>query len=264
MRPARPRRRLVSNFKTSSSIRLGELGRLQPLTEQGEFQHVGRAEEAEELKIGTYGAALHISRKLLIDDDLSLLADTSQAFGVAAAQTEADLLVALFSDNPMMKDGTTVFHASRGNLMAGGGAGTGLGDTGAASFLAQARSALRAVKGVDGKTIVGAAPKYLLVGPDSEDAALRLLTETTPARASDVNTLAGVAELIVDPRIPGEDWYLLADPARMPGIVIAYLASAPGVQVQRAEAWDTLGLKFRAWIDMGCGWTDWRGAYKGA
>ena len=44
-------------------------------------------------------------------------------------------------------------------------------------------------------------------------------------------------------------------------LLVPHLSSAQGVQIQRAEAWSTLGLKFRAWLDFGAGWLDWRGAY---
>ncbi|SLN77518.1 hypothetical protein [Roseisalinus antarcticus] len=34
-----------------------------------------------------------------------------------------------------------------------------------------------------------------------------------------------------------------------------------GETTQRAEAWSTLGLKFRAWLDFGARWLDWRAAF---
>jgi len=34
------------------------------------------------------------------------------------------------------------------------------------------------------------------------------------------------------------------------------------VQIQRVEAWDMLGLKFRAFLDFGAGWLDWRPAQR--
>lgn len=54
---------------------------------------------------------------------------------------------------------------------------------------------------------------------------------------------------------------IFADPVRMPCLQYAYLSSAQGVQVQRQEAWNTLGMSYRAWLDFGAGWNDWRGAY---
>ena len=52
-----------------------------------------------------------------------------------------------------------------------------------------------------------------------------------------------------------------ADPVRLPCLQYAYLSSAQGVQVQRQEAWNTLGMSYRAWLDFGANWSDWRGAY---
>lgn len=49
---------------------------------------------------------------------------------------------------------------------------------------------------------------------------------------------------------------------KLPVLQMAHLSSAQGVQIQRTEAWDTLGMRFRAFLDFGCGWSDWRGAYK--
>lgn len=50
----------------------------------------------------------------------------------------------------------------------------------------------------------------------------------------------------------------LGEMGRLAAMQFAYLAAAQGVQIQRAEAWDTLGLKFRAFLDFGAGWPGWR------
>ncbi|MFV0384975.1 hypothetical protein [Paracoccus sp. (in: a-proteobacteria)] len=56
----------------------------------------------------------------------------------------------------------------------------------------------------------------------------------------------------------------MADAAQVPSLQYAYLSAAQGVQIQRQESWDTLGLKYRAFLDFGCGWLDYRGSYKAA
>lgn len=68
----------------------------------------------------------------------------------------------------------------------------------------------------------------------------------------------------MEPRLSGNAWYVLADPASVPSFQYAHLSAAQGVQIQRQKAWDTLGLKYRAFLDFGCGWLDWRGAYHSA
>jgi HK97 family phage prohead protease len=250
------RQRTLPNFKESTSIRIGEMGRLEEMTEDGEFKHTNRAEAGEVMRLSTFGRAINVSRKLLIDDDLGLLGDMTAAMGQAAAQTEAEELVELFTGNPNLSDGQPVFHASRGNLATGGG--SALSET----SLSAARKAMRTVKGLDGRTIIDARPKFLIVSPDLETAAEKLLATIYAATIADVQPIK--LTLVVEPRLTGNTWYVMADPAQVPSLQYAYLSAAQGVQIQRQEAWDTLGLKYRAFLDFGCGWQDWRGAYRAA
>lgn len=252
------RQRTLPNFKESTSIRLGEMGRLLEMTESGEFKHTTRAEAGETMSLRTFGRAINVSRKLLIDDDLGLLGDMTAAMGAAASQTEAEELVALLTSPPAMSDGQPVFHPARGNVATG--AGSALSE----ASLSAARQHMRTVKGLDGRTIIDAKPKYLVVGPELELVAEKLLSAIYAATTDAVAAFAGKLTLVVEPRLTGRQWFLLADPARVPALQYAYLASAQGVQIQRQESWDQLGLKYRAWLDFGCGWLDWRGAYRSA
>ena len=252
------RQRSLSNFKTATSIRLGEMGRLEELTESGEITATSRAENGETMKLATYARGLSVSRQLLIDDDLGLLGDMTAAFGEAAAQTEADILVDLITSNPNLSDGTAVFDASRGNLAS---SSVALGGVGVQEELDAARKAMRTTKGLDGRTLINVTPKYLLVGPDSESDAERLLASIYPATTDDVNIYASKLSLLVEPRLEGPAWYIFADPSRLAAFQYGYLSSAQGVQIQRSEAWTTLGMRFRAWLDFGAGWLESRAAY---
>ena len=252
-------RRDLRDFKPSTAVRLGEMSRLEPLAEGGEITHTSRAENGEAIALRTYARGLNVSRELMVNDDLGLFADVTRALGEAAAQTESDHMVRLLTDPGGLSDGP-VFAAARGNLA---DPGTSIGDLGDDSAIAEARRAMRKVKGLDGKTLVGAPPRYLVVSPDAETAAERILTAITPARTEDANPWSSLT-LVVEPRLEGGEWFLFADPSRLPCLTYAHLSAAPGVQIQRAEAWDTLGMKFRAFLDFGCAWTDWRGAYRNA
>ena len=252
------RQRSLSNFKTATSIRLGEMGRLEELSESGEITATSRAENGESMKLATYARGLSVSRQLLIDDDLGMLGDMTAAFGEAAAQTEADILVDLITSNPNLSDGTAVFDASRGNIAS---SGVALGDAGVQDELDAARKAMRTTKGLDGKTLINVTPKYLLVGPDSESDAERLLASIYPATTDDVNIYASKLSLLVEPRLEGPAWYVFADPSRLAAFQYGYLSSAQGVQIQRSEAWTTLGMRFRAFLDFGAGWLESRAAY---
>lgn len=249
------RKRTLPNFKESTAIRLGDLGRLEPIKEDGEIKATSRAEAGESMRLKTFARGLTVSRELMINDDLGMLGDMTAALGEAAAQTEADELVKLLTENPAMSDGTPVFDASRGNVM------------GVAPFpdkdrLTGIRQDLRMRTGLDGKTVIGVAPRFLVVPATLETEAEYVLTAIQPTKSEDVNPFGGKLSLLVEPRLPEDAWYVFADPARFAALQYAYLSAAQGVQIQRTEAFDTLGMKFRAFLDFGCGWLDWRPAHK--
>lgn len=246
------RQRTLPNFKESTSIRLGGMGRLEKLSEHGEITATSRAESGEKLALATYTRRVDLTRKLMIDDDLSAFGDIVAALGQAAAQTEAELLVSQLVDNPLMSDGVAVFHATHGNLSTG----AALDET----SLSASRLAMRKRKDLDGKTIISATPKYLLVGPELETAAEKLLSVISAATTDDVQPIK--LALLVEPRIEDDQWYVFADPARLAGLQYAYLSGASGPQIQRQEMWDTLGVSFRAFEDFGAGWVDHRAAQK--
>ncbi|MHA3913298.1 phage major capsid protein [Halovulum sp. GXIMD14793] len=249
------RQRTLPNFKESTAIRLGEMGRLEEIAENGEITHTSRAENGETMRLKTYARGLNVSRELLINDDLGMLGDTISAFGEAAAQTEADILVDLIVSNPNLSDGTPVFDASRENI--------GASALPTINALASARQAMRTRTGLDGKTIISLAPRYVLVPANLETEAEQVLASIQPNKSDDVNPFGGKLTLLVEPRLPADGtWYVFSDTARLAAMQYGYLSSAQGPQVQRAEAWDTLGMKYRAFLDFGAGWLDWRAAHQ--
>lgn len=219
------RSRTLSNFKTATSIRHGELGRLEEVAENGEITATTRTEQGEELRLKTYARQIGVSRQLLVDDDLGLFNDLTSAFGESAAATEADLLVETLVANGSLKDGAPVFDASRGNLAT---TGVDLGSAGGKGALSDARESMRKMVGLDGVTPVNATPRFLLVGPELETDAEELLAMLYPKSVEDVNVFSQRLDLLVEPRLTGAAWYVFADPARLPVLQIARMAGAAG------------------------------------
>lgn len=248
------RKKTLRDFKPAASVWVGELGRLERITEAGEIKHTTISEGGESLKLATYARGINLSRELLVNDDVNLLGDLTAAFGRAAAQTEADILVDLVTSNPAMADGDPVFDADRGNI------GTP-GDL-SITTLSAARLAMRKRTGRDGTNYINVTPKFLVLSPELETTAEQLLAQIAAITVDTVNPWTGKLTPLVDPRLPEGTFYLFADPAVAPALQVAYLAGAEGVQVQRREMWDQLGVGYRAWLDFGAGWLDWRGVQR--
>ncbi len=254
------RQRTSADFRPVLVLKLGNFQNLQKVTEASEIKALSTAESKEGYSLETFGGIYSLSRKALINDDLSAFARWGEMMGRAAAETETTQLLALLTANsgagPTMGDGVALFHASHGNL----GTAASLGSP----ALIEARLGMRLQKGLDGKTPIGATPKYLLVGPALETLAESLLAQLYPTTVADQNPFSGALTLLVEPRLTGNGFYMFADPAMLPVFEYAYLSSAQGPQLSSRDGWEVLGREFRVTLDFGCGAVEHRGAYRNA
>jgi phage head maturation protease len=254
------------DFKGRTLIRRGELPTLEKVTENGEFTRGSIVDSKESYSVSTFGRVFGMSRQLVINDDLGLLADIASGWGLAAQEFENMFLAKKLAENskagPKLADGKPIFDAAHGNLASPGAA---ISD----ATLAAARLALRTMKGMDGVTPINATPKFLLVPAALENSAEKYLSTIYPAQAANVNPFGGTNKLtlVVDPRldsvISATAWYVFADPAVLPCIEFAYLAGFEGVSIETRNGFDVDGVEVRARLDFGAGGIDFRGAYKG-
>lgn len=253
-----------TDFRAGTSLQLGEISKLEKVTESGELKAKTRGEAKESYALDTFGGTFSLSRKAIINDDLGAFRDWGIAAGKAASETEASQLLALLTANsgngPTMHDGLTLFHANHGNLASPGN--TIFGGASDLLPLRDARHDMRMQTGLDGKTPINATPKYLLVPAHMETEAEQALATIYAADATTVNPFSGRLTPLVDARLPDNAWYVFADPAILPVFEYAYLSGAEGPQVASREGWDVLGMEFRVILDFGAGAIDWRGAYR--
>ncbi|HXG47454.1 MAG TPA: prohead protease/major capsid protein fusion protein [Methylomirabilota bacterium] len=255
------RQATIPDFRNRYSLQLGQAPTLEKVNELGEFKSGTITEGRESYKLDTYGKIFGISRQALVNDNLGAFSDIGRLFAASAAQFEAQFIVDLLTVNsglgPVMSDTKKLFDNAHGNLA---GSGAAISDT----TLSAARLALRSQKGLDGKTPLDIAARFLVVPAAQETAAEKYLASLYPAQASNVNPFAGKLTLIVDPRLDAKSttrWYVAADPAQVPSIEYAYLSGAEGVQVETRAGFEVDGVQIRARLDFGAGVLDFRGIY---
>ena len=251
------------DFRGRNIIRRGELPMLEVVNEHGEFKHGSILDDKQSFRVYTYGKIFGMTRQLLVNDDLALLADVAAGWGMAAREFENQKLVDKLTENsglgPTLGDNKSLFHSDHSNVSASGAAII-------TSSLGEARWSLRCQKGVDGTTPINATPRFLLVPASLETDAEVYLTKIYPAEAANVNPFGGTnkLELVVDPRLDVVDdsrWYVFADPAILPCVEFAYLAGAEGVQIETRNGFDVDGVEIRARLDFGAGGVDFRGGF---
>jgi len=264
---ARPRTSL--DFRPMQRIMLDSTAfQLQPIPETGEFKGSVMVDAAESFAVATYGGLFRISRKALVNDDLNAFGDVSRRLGIASAQFEAQTLADLLLQNaglgPAMKDdGRPLFDPAHGNVAATGAAP-------AVDTLSDARLAMRLQRGKspDGGTtpggLISVVPSILVVGADLETTGEKLIAEIRPVTVDTVNPFSKLTRLVVEPRLPPLGWYVVADPGEIDGLEYAYLASAPGPQLEMRLGFEVDGLQVRVRLDFGAGFVDFRGWYRNA
>lgn len=252
-----------NDFRGRNIVKRGELPMLEKVNESGEFRRGSVVDDKQGYKVETFGKVFGMTRQLLVNDDLGVLADIASGWGLASLEFENQQLVDTLTLNtgggPKLSDNKNLFHADHGNLAASGGA---ISDT----TLSAGRLALRSQKGLSGQVPINAQPKYLLVPAALETAAEKWLAPLVPAQASNVNPFSGEnrMELVVDPRLDAKSitrWYIFADPVLLPVVEFAYLAGFEGLQVETRNGFDVDGVEIKARLDFGAGAVDHRGAF---
>jgi hypothetical protein len=259
----------ANDFRTQSMLQLGEMPKLQKVTESGEIKSVTRGEAKETWALDTYGAIFSLSRKALVNDDLNAFSDFATAAGQAAAATVADLIVSVLTQSggqgPVMGDGNRLFdldeHGNAQEML------YGTADPGdVANFvsaLGGARMGMLLQKGVDGATIINVRPDTIVVPPSLLTIAEQAVATITPNNVGDVNPMQGKFKVVCEPRLEAvstTEWYV-AD-SSLAALVLGGLAGNEGPQFASREGFDVLGREFRVTLDVGVGPNDWRGWFR--
>lgn len=245
------------DFKNVSRVQLGEAPSLSQVNEHGEFTHGSVGDSKETYALATYGRIISLSRKALINDDVSAFERLPVLMGRSAANLESDLVYQVLTANAAMADSVALFHSSHANL----------GTTGAisATTLAEMRKLGRLQTGIDGATLLNIFHKYLIVPAAKETLAQQMLAAVVPNQTSGVNPFANLYQLIVEPRLDANSttaWYGAADPAQIDTIELCFLEGSQGVRIESEIDFDTDGMKMKVAHDVAAKAIDWRGLFK--
>ena len=235
--------RSVNDFKTLTSYRLNGGMKFQKVANGGELKNAAASEESRTISADTYGIMTSVTRTDLINDDLGALTAVPQRIGRGGALKLNDVFWADFVDD------AAFFTSARGNLSAGSLA------LSIANLKALATK-FRKLNDPDGNP-VAVTPRILLVPPDLEIAASEImgsaLIHGTSGAAGSTNVLAGRYQVVSSVYLTNTtDYYLLASPADMPVMEVAFLNGVQSPIVETAEAdFNTLGIQMRGYFDFG-------------
>jgi hypothetical protein len=254
----------VVDFKVVTRYRLTVGAVYEKVPPGGELKHGTLGEEAFTIKADTYGLMLAIDRQTIVNDDLGAITDVPRQLGRAAALKLNDVFWTTFLDN------ASFFTAANKNLLTGGSSALSIDALDAAEVL------FRSQTDPTGHP-VGVMPRILLVPPQLNakasqiynSAEIRDTTGNTKYAVS--NPFQGrfavhVSAYLSNTKYVGASakaWYLLADPADLAVIEVAFLNGQESPTIETADAdFNTLGIQMRGYHDFGVALRDWRAGVK--
>ncbi|MAY85574.1 MAG: hypothetical protein CML02_02450 [Pseudooceanicola sp.] len=257
---------VLTDFKPHKRVGLDAFPALKEVKEGAEFTYGSIGDRGETALLATYGRLFAITRQTIINDDLDMLSKVPAAMGRAAKRTVGDLVFAILTGNPNMSDGTALFHADHNNLASSGAGPSEL--TVNAGITAMGTHKDRS----DTATALNIRPKFGLSGHKWRSAWLQTLNSEyapddtdkagTAKQPRAYNTVRDAVEPIVDARLTGDEWFLLADPSMHDGIEVGYLDGVDTPFLDQQDGWSVDGTEFKVRIDAAATPMAWETMYK--
>lgn len=255
-------RRDFTDFRPHPMVGVGDWPMLETVGEGGEIKYGTFSESKETVALIAYAKAMRISRQMIVDDNLGAIDRLLSQRGRAVAAFEDMVFFSMFLSGANA-DGPTLLTTTRQVFNTTDLSKASSNSVINSANLTIARAAIRKRKSLDGNDI-DVQPAILLVGPDKETEAEKALTEIQANTVAEANPFGGKLVLVVTPKIPGNAWYVFADPAAAPCFVHGYLEGEEGPRMRMDEPFGQQGIAYSVELDFGCGAVDFRGGFKNA
>lgn len=251
------RQTTVNDFREKALYQVETDNGMKEIAEGGEISYTTLKEGKQSIKVKSYAEGIQFTRQAFVNDDLGAFSIIPQRFVKDWDEKRGDLVWGLITDNVKMGDGKNLYSTDHNNII-----------TGAASALSEAGLTAAMVKakkqtGINGKRRIRIEPKFLIVPAELEVQALKLVTAITASNTKDVNVFTNKFNVIVEPRLTNPDeWYLLADPMAVDGLLYAYLDGNEALRVNTEDDFNTDSIKYGVRGEFGAAAIDYRGTVK--
>ena len=244
-----------SDFKDAVRYRLSEADTLEKLNESGEFKASGVTESMAKTSVATYGRMFSITRQAIINDDMGALQQIPAIYGAAARRMINKMVYKLLKANPTI-EGDLLFSNKHNTLHAVDISIEGL---------AKMKAAMAKQKNIAGLEYLNIQPAFLICPVELEVQAAQLISSVVdPTKANATpNPFANKMTVISEPELEdAKAFYLAAAAGVAPTIEVTSLNGNLTPTMERAEQFDTLGIKWRIYMDVGVNLLDYRGIAK--
>ena len=233
------RQTTVNDFREKALYQVETDNGMTEIAEGGEIKYTTLKEGKQSIRVKSYAEGIQFTRQAFINDDLGAFSIIPQRFVKDWDEKRGDLVWGLITDNVKMSDGKNLYSTDHNNIITG--ASSALSEAGLTAAMVKAKKQT----GINGKRRIRVEPKFLIVPAELEVQALKLVTAITASNTKDVNVFTNKFNVIVEPRLTHPDeWYLLADPTAVDGLLYAYLDGNEALRVNTEDDFNTDSIKY--------------------
>jgi len=256
------RQETAPDFKNINRVAISEVPDLIARTEANEVQFVTLSDSKETYALVEYASQIRVTRKAMINDDLSAFGRIPQLQGAACARKEDDVAYAILTANAALADGVALFHATHANLIAAGGAAPSV------ITLAATEKLLTKQKGPKSKARLELKAQYILVPTSIHRVTQQVIKSLVdPAATNQTYNPFAHEGLQIVPSARLDDssatvWYLLANSSTIDTIEVCFLADEQTPVLAEEDDWDTDDHKWKVRHTVAAKAIDFRGMAK--
>lgn len=253
----------LTDFRPHNRYRPGSFGVFDVIPEGAEYKNATIPDsEKQSITGATKGRMVSISRQMIINDDMGAFNDVATRLGRAAALTiEVEAYAALIA-NPLMGDGLALFHATHGNIGAGGAALT-VATVDADRVLMGSQQDPAKNEYLDMRPAVLVVPLGLGGQARVINSSQYDVDKVANGRQQEPNKVVGLYRTVIDtPRLTGTTRYSFADPGLYPVMEVAFLNGVQQPYLEMMQTWRIDGAEWKCRLDYGVAPRDWRGVVR--
>lgn len=249
----------LKDFHIHTKARAGELGNLVETVEGEAVRYKGRTEQSETVQLATYTDGYKLTRKAIINDELSELTDAFEEFGEAVQRLYGDTAYNQLTTNPTMGDGTALIHANHGN--------SGTQGVISETTIDEMILKMKTQKDIGGLKKLNIKPHFILASAKQEGAAERFfaseLFDNAATSTTRENIHQGKYTRIYDTRLDdydsGDPWFALA---KKKTVKMFFLNGKSAPFMEREKDFDTDSIKWKVRTDVGAMPVRWEGIFR--
>lgn len=253
----------LNDFKPSDRYRMTDLGQLELVPQNGEIKDTHMTEEHAVNQVDTYGKKFVLDRRMIYNDDMGAFTKIPKMMGAEAARLVDRLFFARLLANPTQEDSKALFHADHGNLRTGSPLTADNLKAAITLFENQTDAAGNPIACSPATLLVSTANKF--IARELLNSANMITRGSTDAVIPQINVLANEnLNIVSSPYMTNAaDWYLFANPNEIDTFEIGFLRGKRTPTIQQGDLdFNTLGMWFRIYFDIGVREQDFRGVQK--